>query len=122
MVGIIIASLLSVLAVAQIIYWRTEANRIENYTQAVLERSVTLLQQANSLAAREMKMAHYPPCSEADLNSLRTMLWEYQMIKDVGRTGARGIICSALWGHLPVPQPLTATQNIVSRDGARWLL
>ena len=60
MVGIIIASLLSVLAVAQIIYWRTEANRIENYTQAVLERSVTLLQQANSLAAREMKMAHYP--------------------------------------------------------------
>ncbi|MBF3332732.1 CSS-motif domain-containing protein, partial [Leptospira borgpetersenii serovar Ballum] len=29
---------------------------------------------------------------------------------------------SALWGHLPVPQPLTATQNIVSRDGARWLL
>lgn len=122
MVGIIIASIFAVLAVAQIVYWRLETNRIDHYSQAVLERSVTLLQQANNLAAREMKMAHYSPCSEADLNALRTLLWEYQMIKDVGRTGARGIICSALWGHLPVPQPLAATENIVSRDGARWLL
>ncbi|ELY5790826.1 EAL domain-containing protein [Cronobacter turicensis] len=120
--GIIIASLFAVLAIAQIVYWQLETRRIDDYSQAVLERSVTLLQQANNLAAREMKMAHYPPCSEADLNSLRTLLWEYQMIKDVGRTGARGIMCSALWGSLAVPQPLTATENIVSRDGARWLL
>jgi len=83
--GIIIASLFAVLAIAQIVYWQLETRRIDDYSQAVLERSVTLLQQANNLAAREMKMAHYPPCSEADLNSLRTLLWEYQMNKDAYR-------------------------------------
>ncbi|KAB0884809.1 EAL domain-containing protein [Cronobacter muytjensii] len=122
MAGIILASLFAVLAAAQIMYWRTEASRINDYSQAVLERSVTLLQQANDIAAREAKMAHYPSCSEADLNALRTLLWNYQLIKDVGRTSARGILCTALWGRLPIAQPLTATESFVGRNGARWLL
>lgn len=122
MAGIILASLFAVLAVAQIMYWRTEASRINDYSQAVLERSVTLLQQANDIAAREAKMAHYPSCSEADLNALRTLLWNYQLIKDVGRTSARGILCTALWGRLPIAQPLTATESFVGGNGARWLL
>lgn len=120
--GIIIASLFAVLAVAQIMCWRIEASRLNDYSRAVLERSVTLVQQANDISAREAKMAHYSTCSEADLNALRTLLWNYQMIKDVGRTGAHGILCSALWGRLPIPQPLSASESFVGRQGARWLL
>lgn len=122
MAGIIIASIFAVLAVAQILFWRMEASRINDYSQAVLARSVALLQQANDIANREAKMTHYSTCGEADLNALRTLMWNYQLIKDVGRTSAHGILCSALWGRLPIAQPLTATESFVGRNGARWLL
>lgn len=80
----ILSSLALILVVAQTIAWRLSEAKVEAFSTTVLERSVYLLRQAQGIAQQNARNDNTPPCSEADLSRLRSLLWNYQLIKDVG--------------------------------------
>lgn len=102
----ILSSLALMLLVVQTIAWRLSEAKVEAFSTTVLERSVYLLRQAQGIAQQNARNGSTPPCSEADLSRLRSLLWNYQLIKDVGRVNQQGLICSVLWGQVTPPLPL----------------
>ena len=102
----ILTSLVLLLLAAQTIAWRLSEARVETFSATVLERSVYLLQQAQSIAQENAHEPAAPPCSAADINHLRSLLWNYQLIKDIGRVNNDALTCSVLWGRLDSPLSL----------------
>lgn len=118
----IIISFLLLLLIAQTISWRLSEAKVENYSSSVLERTLYLLRQAQDIAQNNAPDASAPTCSDADIARLRSLLWNYPLIKDIGRANQQGILCSVLWGRPASPvafvQQARQTKQI---DGAAFL-
>lgn len=82
--------------------------KIADFSETILERSIYLLRQADAIASNSQRAATHEACSASDLDHLRSLLWNYQLIKDIGRVKPQGIICSVMLGKLAFAIPLSA--------------
>ncbi|WP_176086049.1 EAL domain-containing protein [Martelella sp. HB161492] len=51
-------------------------------------------------------------CTATDLAMLRTVAFQAEYLKDVGRISAGNLLCTALWGRLDQPVPLPSPDHI----------
>lgn len=96
--------------------------RIASYTERVLNRSVSLIQQIDKINDSYEIFNAYSPCSELQLHALRVALWPYALIKDISFISNGAVICSALWGVLPAPLLLNIYDRKVEKDNVTWFL
>ncbi|WP_370616071.1 EAL domain-containing protein [Citrobacter portucalensis] len=94
--------------------------RIASYTERVLNRSVSLIQQIDKINDSYEIFNAYSPCSELQLHALRVALWPYALIKDISFISNGAVICSALWGVLPAPLLLNIYDRKVEKDNVTW--
>lgn len=80
-------------------------DKIKDYTSDVLNRAESLILQVDTVnaAARSSSDVSSWPCSYENLQHLRGVVWPYSLIKDVGYTSKKGVICSAIWGIMRHP-------------------
>ena len=94
--------------------------KIASYTERVLNRSVSLIQQIDKINDNYEIFNAYSPCSELQLHALRVALWPYALIKDISLISNGAVICSALWGVLPAPLLLNIYDRKVEKDNVTW--
>lgn len=94
--------------------------RIDSYTERVLNRSVSLIQQIDKINDDYEIFDAYSPCSELQLHAVRVALWPYALIKDISFISNGAITCTALWGKLPAPLSLNIYDRKVEKDNLTW--
>jgi len=113
-------SFLLFLLLAEISTYFIYKERISSYTERVLNRSVSLIQQIDEINDDYEMFDAYSPCSELQLHAVRIALWPYALIKDISFISNGAITCTALWGKLPAPLLLNIYDRKVEKDNLTW--
>jgi len=100
--------LLALLAVAQAILYVRDKEAAEAVAVAAIARSEAI-SLARRVAAEQASDIGQPPCSDADVDSLKEIAFRSSFISDIGRIQDGRLVCSALWGRsrpysLPAPR------------------
>lgn len=107
------------LLLGQIVSLEITDRQLSRYASRVLDRAVqvgknniSVLSTANSLDTA--------PCSNADLDALRSISFLSEFPGDVGRVENRVIRCTALWGRLPLPVHLPEPHRVTPDGTKLW--
>jgi sensor c-di-GMP phosphodiesterase-like protein len=94
---------------------RLAEDRLQQYAFFLLERARTGASEARSVLA-ELNTSVYPECSDAELDSMRRILFQSRYLKEAGRIQNDSIACSAVMGRLDQPIKL-GKPDYIQRDG-----
>lgn len=93
----------------------TSTRRLTNFAREFLRQDEKVAQDINT-ALDATNRSPYPFCSEADMESMRAVLFQSPYLKDVGRVRDGLFYCSAVAGKLAVPQAFIAEKVVHLQD------
>jgi sensor c-di-GMP phosphodiesterase-like protein len=105
--------------VGQIISVRVTDSLLEQHALSVLDRAVNVAKNNSSVISAANALGTVP-CSDADLDAMRSISFLSEYPGDVGRFEKGAVICTALWGRLPSPVVLPAPQRTLSNGTSLW--
>jgi sensor c-di-GMP phosphodiesterase-like protein len=107
------------LLLGQFVSVRMADNHLEEYALGLLDRAVHVARNNGDVLSAANALTT-PPCSDADLDELRTISFLSEYPGDVGRIDKGEVICTALWGRLPSPAALPAPQRTQPNGTKLW--
>jgi len=118
--GSIIVSLCLFYFIFEVITIGFYKERVNEYAEELLDSSVGIVRQINSISSEYDRLDIYTPCSEQQLHATRIALWPYHLIKDISYIDNGFIKCTALWGVLPAPFILNVYDRKVKQGELTW--
>ncbi len=117
--GCVTIGVIASLLIAQRIWLDANSVRAKSYAQSILEHAETV---ANSVtqALITLNNADNIACSTDDLERMRSTVFEQPFIRDAGRIVDGTIICTALWGDLPVPFTVKEKGRVTKNHVTLW--
>ena len=88
---------------------RRETDTIFARTEAIARSNITTF--------ARLQNSPNPPCTPADLNDMRGLVFDTMYLADVGRMVDGQVGCTALWGTLPDPPALPEPDRISRANG-----
>lgn len=95
---------------------RSAGEKLDLFSARIRANADHSAQEARILL-QQLNNSPYAPCSDADIDYFRRLIYGSEFLKDAGRVQNGAITCSALFGH--VAQPLGGFGGFVRPDGAR---
>lgn len=94
-------------------------DELAGHNARLLAHALRVAQEGNRLMAAAADRG--VPCSEADVATLRVLLFNATYIRDIGRTLGGMLRCSAAWGRLPQPLLLPPPAFTLANGRQLWV-
>ena len=121
MTAIVLAFLLF-FGLSETISYSVNKNRTQEFASALLERGTLVMNEIKSIESKGDAFELYPPCSPPFLRSLRTTLWSYSLIKDIGWVQDNMMMCTAMWDRVDPPLTMNLYQKKMTLGQSTWIL
>ncbi|MGB3899034.1 MAG: EAL domain-containing protein [Mesorhizobium sp.] len=118
LLGCLIGAVIGLL-LGQVVSVEMTDRQLARHASVVLERAVHVAQN-NSSVLSAADALETTPCSDADLDALRRISFLSEYPGDVGRVESGAVLCTALWGRLPLPVVLPPPQRVAPNGTELW--